>query len=126
MPRRCSFVGGGTIVLGILPHRMPSQSMDEYNQIEPPPSFVALFASPTGHKLLEPMSTVRQRYELCEDLAQALTEQASVHLFQSGAREPEVLEKMEVALTTEESPVTATEAKWVVTRLAELLGWEPH
>lgn len=100
--------------------------MDEYNQIEPPPSFVALFASPTGHKLLEPMSTVRQRYELCEDLAQALTEQASVHLFQSGAREPEVLEKMELALTTEESPVTATEAKWVVTRLAELLGWEPH
>ncbi|MCC2633839.1 MAG: hypothetical protein K0S48_1725 [Ramlibacter sp.] len=100
--------------------------MDEYNQIEPPPSFVALFASPTGHKLLEPMSTVRQRYELCEDLAQALTEQASVHLFKSGAGEPEVLEKMELALTTEESPVTATEAKWVVTRLAELLGWEPH
>lgn len=100
--------------------------MDEYNQIEPPPSFVALFASPTGHKLLEPMSTVRQRYELCEDLAQALMEQASVNLFKSGGSEPEVLEKMELALTTEESPITAAEAKWVVTRLAELLGWEPR
>lgn len=99
--------------------------MDETNQIEPPPSFVALFASPTGHKLLEPMSTVRQRYELCEDLAQALTEQASVNLFKSGGSEREVLEKMELALTTEESPITAREAKWVVTRLAELSGWEP-
>ena len=98
--------------------------MDEFNQIEPPPSFVALFASPTGHKLLEPMSTVRQRYELCEDLAQALTEQASVNQFKSGGSERDVLAKMEGVLAAEESPVTAREARWVVTRLAELLGWE--
>lgn len=99
--------------------------MDEYNQIEPPPSFVALFASPSGHKLLEPMSTVRQRYELCEDLAQALTEQAAVNLFKSGGSEREVLQKMELALTAEDSPISASEANWVVTRLAELSGWEP-
>jgi hypothetical protein len=98
--------------------------MDDYNQIEPPPSFVALFASPTGHKLLEPMSVVRQRYELCEDLAQALTEQAGVDQFKSGGSEREVLEKMELALTGEESPIAANEARWVVTRLAELLGWD--
>jgi hypothetical protein len=98
--------------------------MDEYNQIEPPPSFVALFASPSGHRLLEPMSTVRQRYELCEDLAQALTEQAAANLFKSGGSEREVLEKTESALAGEESPVTAREARWVVTRLAELLGWD--
>ena len=98
--------------------------MDETNQIEPPPSFVALFASPSGHKLLEPMSTVRQRYELCEDLAQALTERASASLFKSGDGEAEVLEKMELALAAEESPITAIEARWVVTRLAELLGWQ--
>lgn len=97
--------------------------MDETNQIEPPPSFVALFASPSGHKLLEPMSTVRQRYELCEDLAQALTEQASANLFKSGAGEADVLGKMELALATEESPLSPIEAKWVVTRLAELLDW---
>jgi hypothetical protein len=103
---------------------MPPMSMDEFNQIEPPPSFVALFASPTGHKLLEPMSTVRQRYELCEDLAQALTEQASVNQFKSGGSEHDVLVKMEGALAAEESPVTAREARWVVTRLAELLGWD--
>ena len=97
--------------------------MDEYNQIEPPPSFVALFASPTGHKLLEPMSTVRQRYELCEDLAQALTEQAAANLFKSDGSERAVLEKMELALATPDSPVSVAEARWVVTRLAELLDW---
>ena len=99
--------------------------MDDYNQIEPPPSFVALYASASGQRLLEPMSVVRQRYELCEDLAQALTEQAGVDQFKSGGSEREVLEKMQVALTAEESPIAANEAHWVVTRLAELLGWEP-
>ena len=98
--------------------------MDDLNQIEPPPSFLALFASPTGHRLLEPIGFVRQRYELCEDLAQALTEQAATRLFQSGGSEGEVLQKMEGALTAEGSPVEPREAAWVVTRLAELLGWQ--
>lgn len=97
--------------------------MDEANQIEPPPSFVSLFASPSGYKLLEPMSAVRQRYELCEDLAQTLTERAAVDPFKSGGSEREALEKMERALAAEGSPLTAAEARWVVTRLAELLGW---
>jgi hypothetical protein len=98
--------------------------MDDTNQIEPPPSFVALFASPAGYRLLEPMSVVRQRYELCEDLAQALTEQAAVNQFKSGGSSREVLQKMEAGLASEESPITAKEARWVVTRLAELLGWD--
>jgi hypothetical protein len=98
--------------------------MDDFNQIEVPPSFLALFTSPSGHRLLEPMSTVRQRYELCEDLAQILTEQASTALFSTGGSEAEVLEKMQLALATPESPVQPAEAVWVVRRLAELLGWE--
>lgn len=98
--------------------------MDDYNQIEVPPSFVALFASPTGHKLLEPMSVVRQRYELCEDLAQMLTEQAATAQFKTGGSEREVLAQMRLALEAEGSPVKPAEAGWVVTRLAELLNWE--
>jgi hypothetical protein len=97
--------------------------MDDSNQIEVPPSFVALFASPTGHKLLEPMSVVRQRYELCEDLAQMLTEQAATVRFKSDASEREVLANMQAALQQEGSPVQANEAEWVVRRLAELLNW---
>lgn len=98
--------------------------MDDPNQIEVPPSFTALFASPSGYRLLEPMSVVRQRYELCEDLAQMLTEQASTVLFKAGGSQREVLERMQLALTGPESVVEPAEARWVVRRLAELLEWE--
>lgn len=98
--------------------------MEDPNQIEVPPSFTALFASPSGHRLLQPMSAVRQRYELCEDLAQMLTEQASAVLFKSGRSRREVLQQMQAALTGGESVVEPAEAAWVVTRLAELLDWE--
>ena len=97
--------------------------MDE-SQIQPPPSFLALFASPSGHRLLQPIAFVRERYELCEDLAQMLTERASAEQFRSGAGERNVLESMELALSQEGSPVQPEEASWVVRRLAELLDWE--
>jgi hypothetical protein len=98
--------------------------MDDPNQIEVPPSFVALFTSPSGHRLTEPMATVRARYELCEDLAQMLCEQAAAAQFKSGASEREVLAKMELALSGEGAALQPPEATWVVTRLAEILGWE--
>lgn len=97
--------------------------MDDPNQIEVPPSFTALFTSASGHRLTEPMSVVRARYELCEDLAQMLTDQASTAAFKTGAPEREVLQKMQAGLEAEGSPVQAKEAAWVVTRLAEILGW---
>jgi len=99
--------------------------MDDPNQIEVPPSFLALFTSPSGQRLTEPMATVRARYELCEDLAQMLTEQAGVALFRSGGTEGVVLEQIRLGLAGAESPVQPAEAAWVVRRLAELLGWEP-
>lgn len=98
--------------------------MEDPNQIEVPPSFTALFASPSGHRLLQPMSVVRERYELCEDLAQMLTEQAPVAMFKSGRSQREVLQQMRSALTGPESVVEPVEAAWVVTRLAELLDWD--
>jgi hypothetical protein len=98
--------------------------MDDRNQIDVPPSFTNLFASPSGYRLTEPMSYVRERYELCEDLAQALTEQAQALLFKSDASQKEVLRKMLSGLSGAESPVQPPEALWIVTRLAELLGWE--
>jgi hypothetical protein len=98
--------------------------MDDPNQIEVPPSFTALFTAPSGYKLTQPMSFVRERYEMCEDLAQALTEQAATQLFKSGRTEGEVLAGIRAALSVEGSPVAADEALWVARRLAELLGWE--
>ena len=99
--------------------------MQDPNQIEVPPSFVALYTSPSGYRLTEPMAAVRERYELCEDLAQVLTDQASSTLFKSGEPEWQVLEKIELALSAAESPVQPAEAAWVVRRLAELLDWKP-
>jgi hypothetical protein len=97
--------------------------LEDPNQIEVPPSFQVLFTSPSGHRLMEPMRVVRERYELCEDLAQALAEQAAAVQFRSGDEEPVVLRKLQAALSAHDSAVTAPEAEWVVRRLAELLGW---
>lgn len=97
--------------------------MDDPNQIEVPPSFIALYASPSGHRLIEPIATVRRRYELCEDLAQMLTEQATTLQFKVGAPEREVLATIQAGLAAPDSPVQPAEAQWVVRRLAELLGW---
>ena len=99
--------------------------MDDANQIHIPDSFLALFAARGGYRLTEPLDHVRARYELCEDLAQALTEQARLTQFQLGITEQDVLEKMQQALTQEGSPVPPREAQWVVRRLAELLDWPP-
>jgi hypothetical protein len=98
--------------------------MDDPNQIEVPPSFVALFTSPGGQRLSEPMNVVRERYELCEDLAQMLVEQAGANLFKSGGEPAEVLEKLRLALSGPEGSLSANEAGWVATRIAELAGWD--
>ncbi len=97
--------------------------MDDH-QIEIPPSFTALFLPPGGTRLKVPAAEVRQRYELCEDLAHMLTEQASARLHELGVTEWDVLARMEQGLSIEGSPVTPQEARWVVRRLAELVGWE--
>ena len=99
-------------------------SMDDPNQIEVPPSFLALFTTPGGHRLSEPMHVVRERYELCEDLSQMMAEQAPTVQFKSGAGEREVLAKMKAALADAGVDLQPQETAWVVTRLAEVLGWE--
>lgn len=98
--------------------------MDDPNQIEVPPSFVALFTGPGGHRLTQPMAAVRERYELCEDLAQILCEQASTAAFKSGASPGEVLAGLQAALSAGDGPLQACEPAWVVTRVAEILEWE--
>ena len=98
--------------------------MDDPNQIEVPPSFQALYATPSGRRLTAPMATVRTRYELCEDMAQMLAEQAATALFKTGSSEREVLHRFRLALSGEGGALQPPEADWVVTRLAEILGWE--
>lgn len=96
---------------------------DEY-QIEIPPSFIALY-SDARRRLTVPLRDLRDRYEVCEDLAQHLTTHCrSIHV-EIGVDEQEVLTRCHQGLSTPEAGVSAAEATWVVTRLAELLGWPP-
>ncbi|MDB5859657.1 MAG: hypothetical protein JWQ76_3346 [Ramlibacter sp.] len=97
--------------------------MDDVNQIQVPPSFLELFTAPGGYKLTETMAHVRERYELCEDLAQMLTEQAAARQFELGVTGQDVLQKMQLGLEAPGSPVQPAEAVWVIRRLAELLAW---
>lgn len=99
--------------------------MDDSHQIEPPPSFLALYTARDGSRLTKPALFVVQRYELCEDLAQALAEQAATMLFQSGGSEADVLARIRASLLQAGSAVEPAEADWVVGRLAELAGWSP-
>ena len=96
---------------------------DEY-QIEIPPSFIA-FYSDARKRLTVPLRELRDRYEVCEDLAQHLTTHCrGVHV-EIGVDEQDVLGRCHQGLCTPESGVREAEARWVVTRLAELLDW-PH
>ena len=96
--------------------------MEDDNQILVPPSFIALY-SDAGQRLVCPAQDVRERYELCEDLACHLVEQAQ-QLYHGGARSEEgVLLGIHAGLAGPDAGVTPAEARWITLRLAELLGW---
>lgn len=97
--------------------------MSDASQIVVPPSFVALFLAPGRLRPSAPREEIAARYEFCEDLAQMLTEPAGVKLWELGLSEEVVLDRMHRVLLDGATPVTPAEAGWVVTRLAELLGW---
>lgn len=97
-------------------------SMSDDYQIEIPPSFQAIHTNARG-RLLIPLVDFRARYELCEDLAQHLTEHCrSIHV-EIGVDEQDVLERCHRGLVGPDAVVAENEAGWVVTRLAELLDW---
>jgi hypothetical protein len=98
--------------------------VSEDNQAFVPPSFQALYRDARGRWTL-PLRDVAARCELCEDLAQHLTEHCrGVHV-DIGADAQDVLGRCLQGLLQPESGVSPEEARWVVTRLAELLNW-PH
>lgn len=96
---------------------------DEY-QIEIPPSFYDLHTD-ARHRLTVPMALVRERYEVCEDLASHMVEHCQGVHRDIGVAEDEVLARCHRGLASPESGVSPDESGWVVTRLAELLGWAP-
>lgn len=94
------------------------------NQIEVPPSFIALFVAPGRIKPNASRAEIQARYEFCEDLASMLTETAQSRLWELGIAESDVLERIHAGLQGGQVDVSAAEAEWVTRRLAELLGWD--
>ncbi len=95
---------------------------DDY-QIDIPPSFFALYTDARQQRLRASIGTVRARYEVCEDLATHLIEHARILAHVEVPSEDEVLQRIHDGLRSPEAGVSADEARWVVLRLAELLGW---
>jgi hypothetical protein len=96
--------------------------MCDDDQILIPPSFQALHADARG-RLRLPRTEFRARYELCEDLAQALVDRAQAIRFDLGVTESDVLQRIGQGLQPPGSGLDAAEAGWVLRRLAELLDW---
>lgn len=97
--------------------------MSDESQIEVPRSFIELFIPEGRIKPTASREAIAARYEFCEDLANALTERAGTLLWQLHITEQDVLDRMGQGLLGAESGVSPEEAGWILTRLAELLGW---
>ena len=96
--------------------------MSDDTQILVPPSFIAVHSDARG-RLRERAEVVRQRYELCEDLASHLVEHAQTLYHVQAPSEAEILRRIHAGLCSEGAGVSIVEATWVTTRLAELLQW---
>lgn len=96
--------------------------MDNENQITVPASFLAVYSDARG-RLHAQIDTVRARYELCEDLASALVEQAQTLYHLQTPSESEVLLRIHTGLGSADSGLQPGEATWATMRLAELLAW---
>lgn len=97
--------------------------MSDDDQTFIPRSFIDLFVDPGRIKPREPREVIARRYEFCEDLAQMLTETARTRLWELGVTESDVLERIERGLIGGDAGVDEAEARWIATRLRELLDW---
>jgi hypothetical protein len=94
---------------------------DDY-QVLIPPSFTDLYLD-RRRRLTITQQTLRERYDLCEDLANQLVEFARGVHHDLGISEDEVLARCRRGLLAEPASVEPAEAAWVERRLAELLSW---
>ena len=97
--------------------------MPDLNQTTIPRSFIDLFIAPGAIKTSAPRDAIAARYDLCEDMAQMLTEHARAIAMELGVADDEVIARVQRGLLADGSVVTRDEAQWITRRLAELLDW---
>ena len=84
-----------------------------------------MYVTPGHSRPNASQEVVLARYGQCEDMACLLAEQAQTLVFKENLTEHEVLLRCHQGLLAEESNFTENESRWVIVRLAELLGWTP-
>lgn len=94
----------------------------EGSQIEVPDSFLSLYRD-RRQRLTLGWGELLQRYELCEDLALQLSEHCRQLHVEIGVDEQDALERIHRGLGGPDAVLSPQEARWVTTRLAELMGW---
>lgn len=97
--------------------------MSDDSQVVIPQSFIALFIEPGRSKPAATRFFIAERYELCEDMANLLTQTAQEMLHELGITEGDVLQRCFQGLVVDNGVFNALEAEWVVRRLAELSQW---
>ena len=92
---------------------MTDQDQGDYeeNQLHVPDAFIALYQD-ARQRLTAPRETIAARHELCEDLANLLTEHCTMVHFRDGVDEETVLSRCHQGLLAEPVTVTASEAGW--------------
>jgi hypothetical protein len=98
-------------------------ALAEDSQIVLPDSFVALFVPEGRTRPAASRGEMLQRYELCEDLACALTDRAQTLKRELDLAEGDVLACVHRGLASPVSGLSDPEGLWVLQRLAELLEW---
>jgi hypothetical protein len=98
--------------------------MSDESQIEVPPSFIALFVPPGRIKPTASREHIRQRYELCEDMASMFVDTAQTKLWELGISESDVLERIHAGLVAGAGGVGKNEAQWAACRLTKLSSLE--
>ena len=103
------------------------------SQLFIPDSFLAIYMD-RRQRLQTALAQVAARYELCEDMAQMLVEQAQILYHQSAPSEAAILKSMYWGLSgttadnadrpADDAVLAPPEARWVVLRLSELLQWQ--
>lgn len=94
--------------------------MDEQNQVEIPPSFMAIYSR--HGRPIATRAAVEARYDLCEDMAIQTSEFCHLLQLKEELSEATILRRCHSGLH-EGDAVGPAEADWVVFRAAELLNW---
>jgi len=96
---------------------------DHLNQRTVPEAFAKLHTAVGRVRPNLPRDELLHRHELCEDLAQMLSDTARATMHDLGITEADVLNTMRKAIPGTDLDLSEGETEWVIGRIAELQGW---